>query len=187
MPRSLGATGSKDFLAERKQHERLSLGRFAQNIGASRAHVSGWDMAVERMGGTAEEANSSLNSLSKALFDVHNMGKALSPNSTAFRAAWGRLRRRASTPNTALFPFMNDVAEQAQKLAAIDPQAAFRLLSEARASANSTANTMIKYGSGMGAYVASICRQASRPRKRPSKPLRIFKTQWARLQQTVES
>ena len=150
----LGGRAMKEFIGDTNEAT-ASVGRFAQNIGATPGEVVGWEAAVERMGGTAQDADASLNSLSKALFDVRNMGKALPPELYRLQAGFGKIAATQFDTQDGVVPFMNDIAAQAKKLAAVDPQGAFRLLQGAGIS-NSVANTMIKYGSGMGDYVDSI-------------------------------
>ena len=74
----LGGRAMKEFIGDTIEGA-AAVGRFAQNIGSTPAQVVGWEQAVERMGGTAQDADKSLDALSKALFDVHNMGKTLPP------------------------------------------------------------------------------------------------------------
>jgi len=135
------------------------------------------------MGGTAEEANSSLNAISKALFDVHNMGKALSPELFRLQSGMGKIAATRFDTEHGVIPFMNDVAAQAQKLAAIDPQAAFRLLEGAGIS-EATANTMIKYGAGMGAYVSELERSLA-PTREAIAAAQDLQDAWAAAQQEV--
>ena len=80
---------------------------------------------------------------------------------------------------------MNDIAAQAKKLAEIDPQGAFRLLQGAGIS-DSVANTMIKYGSGMSAFVDSIG-GANAPTQAAIKAAQDLQDKWAQVRQTVDS
>ena len=123
----LGGRAIKEFIGDTTEAA-ASLGRFAQNIGAMPEQVVGWEAAVERMGGTAEDANKSLNAMSKALFDVRNMGQPLAPELYRLQAGFGEIAATRFDTGHGVVPFMDDIAAQAKKLAEVDPQGAFRLL-----------------------------------------------------------
>ena len=180
----LGGRAMKEFIGDTIEGA-AAVGRFAQNIGSTPAQVVGWEQAVERMGGTAQDADASLNSLSKALFDVHNMGKALPQELYRLQAGFGKIAGTQFDTQDGVVPFMNDIAAQAKKLAEVDPQGAFRLLQGAGIS-NSVANTMIKYGAGMSAYVNSIG-GANAPTQAAIKAAQDLQDKWAQVRQTVDS
>jgi hypothetical protein len=179
----LGARGIKDFVANANQAA-AAVGRFGQNIGASPQIVYGWEKAVERMGGTADEAAGSLNSIANALWQVHNMGQPLPHELYRLQAGMGEIAATHFDTEHGVVAFMNDVAAQAQKLAAIDPQSAFRLLTGAGIS-EATANTMIKYGAGMGAYADSIARAVA-PTKEAIEDAQHLQDAWGRVRATVD-
>lgn len=62
----LGARGVKEFISQLNDPN-AALGRFATNVGESPQTVAAWGMAVERMGGSAQDAQGSINSMAKAL------------------------------------------------------------------------------------------------------------------------
>ena len=179
----LGGRAIKEFIGDTTEAA-ASLGRFAQNIGAMPEQVVGWEAAVERMGGTAEDANKSLNAMSKALFDVRNMGQPLAPELYRLQAGFGEIAATRFDTGHGVVPFMDDIAAQAKKLAEVDPQGAFRLLQGAGIS-DSVANTMIKYGSGMSAYVDSIGNSIA-PTKEAIKSAQDLQDKWEQVKQTIQ-
>ena len=180
----LGGRAMKEFIGDTIEGA-AAVGRFAQNIGSTPAQVVGWEQAVERMGGTAQDADKSLDALSKALFQVHNMGNALPPELYRLQAGFGKIAATKFDQQHGVVPFMNDIAAQAKKLADVDPQGAFRLLQGAGIS-DSVANTMIKYGSGMSAFVDSIG-GANAPTQAAIKAAQDLQDKWAQVRQTVDS
>ena len=86
----LGAKGVKEFISDINTAN-AALGRFATNIGAGPQTIAGWQMAVERMGGTAQDASGSLDAISKALWQVHNMGQALPPELYRLQSGIGKI------------------------------------------------------------------------------------------------
>ena len=180
----LGGRAMKEFIGDTIEGA-AAVGRFAQNIGSTPAQVIGWEQAVERMGGTAQDADKSLDALSKALFDVHNMGEKLPMTLYRLEGNFKNIGGTRFDTEHGIIPFMNDIAAQAKKLAAIDPQGAFRLLTEAGIS-DSVANTMIKYGSGMSAFVDSIG-GANAPTQAAIKAAQDLQDKWAQVRQTVDS
>ena len=180
----LGGRAMKEFVGDTIEGA-AAVGRFAQNIGSTPAQVVGWEQAVERMGGTAQDADKSLDALSKALFQVHNMGNALPPELYRLQAGFGKIAATRFDQQHGVVPFMDDIAAQAKKLAEVDPQGAFRLLQGAGIS-DSVANTMIKYGAGMSAYVDSIG-AANAPTQAAIKAAQDLQDKWAQVRQTVEA
>jgi hypothetical protein len=146
--------------------------------------VSGWEKAVERMGGTSEEAAGSLSAISKALWQVHNMGQALPQELYRLQGGMGKIASTTFDSEHGVIPFMNDIAAQAQKLAAVDPVSAMNLLKGAGIS-EATANTMIKYGAGMGAYADSLGKSLG-PTRDAIKGAQDLQDAWAKVRQTVE-
>ena len=179
----LGARGIKEFVSDINTAN-ASLGRFGINIGASPQLVSGWEKAVERMGGTAEEAAGSLDAISKALWQVHNMGQALPQELYRLQGGMGKIASTTFDSEHGVIPFMNDIAAQAQKLAAVDPVSAMNLLKGAGIS-EATANTMIKYGAGMGAYADSLGKSLG-PTRDAIKGAQDLQDAWAKVRQTVD-
>lgn len=179
----LGGRALKEFIGDTNEAA-ASVGRFAHNIGATPAQVVGWEAAVERMGGTAQEADKSLDALSKALFQVHNMGNALPPELYRLQAGFGKIAATKFDAQHGVVPFMNDIAAQAKKLAEIDPQGAFRLLQGAGIS-DSVANTMIKYGAGMGGFVDSIGKSIG-PTREAISAAQDLQDEWAKVRQTID-
>ena len=153
----LGARGIKEFITQINDAN-ASLGRFSANVGASPQLVSEWGMAVERMGGSADDAQGSINSMAKALYDLHTQGGNIPL----------QIRRLSALSNVnidtehGLPKFMNDIAAAAQKLSKTDlPQTHFLL--QGAGIDDNTANTMIKYGAGIEAYLKSLEKYAPSP------------------------
>jgi hypothetical protein len=109
-----GAKSVKDFIAQINEAQ-TSLGRFSEGLGESPQFVSEWGMAVQRMGGSAADAQATIATMSKALFDLHHNGKALTEVYRLASAAG-----RAIDTEHGLPKFMNDMAAAAQQLAKTD-------------------------------------------------------------------
>ena len=176
----LGARGIKEFIAN-VNDANAAVGRFAGNIGEAPQTVAAWGMAVERMGGSAQDAAGSINAMAKALFDLHTNGKAL-PESL-YRLS-GLTHTKIDTEH-GVTKFMNDIATSAQILARTDMAQAHFLLTGAGID-DATANTMIKYGAGMSAYVDSLSRGLA-PTNQAIKAAQDLNEQFARAQQEVTS
>ncbi len=176
----LGARGVKEFISNINEAN-AAVGRFAGNIGESPQTVAAWGMAVERMGGSAQDAAGSINAMAKALFDLHTNGKAL-PESL-YRLS-GLTHTKIDTEH-GVTKFMNDIATSAQILARTDMAQAHFLLTGAGID-DATANTMIKYGAGMSAYVDSLSRGLA-PTNQAIKAAQDLNEQFARAQQEVTS
>ena len=176
----LGARGVKEFISNINEAN-AAVGRFAGNIGEAPQTVAAWGMAVERMGGTAQDAAGSINAMAKALFDLHTNGKAL-PESL-YRLS-GLTHTKIDTEH-GVTKFMNDIATSAQILARTDMAQAHFLLTGAGID-DATANTMIKYGAGMSAYVDSLSRGLA-PTNQAIKAAQDLNEQFARAQQEVRS
>jgi hypothetical protein len=141
---ALAAINAAKDLLIKVNRSNSALGRFAKNVGASPQTVASVDYAVERMGGSAQDAQGSINAMSKALYDLHTNGKPLP-------AEIYRLAALSNSPidfEHGLPKFMNDIAAAAQKLSKIDPAQA-RFLLQGIGVDDNTFNAMIKYGSGL--------------------------------------
>ena len=141
---ALAAFNAAKDLIIKVNRSNSALGRFAKNVGASPQTVASVDYAVERMGGSAQDAQGSINAMSKALYDLHTNGKPLP-------AEIYRLAALSNSPidfEHGLPKFMNDIAAAAQKLSKIDPAQA-RFLLQGIGVDDNTFNAMIKYGSGL--------------------------------------
>jgi hypothetical protein len=121
-----------------------ALGRFAKNVGASPQAVAAVGYAVERMGGSAQDAQSSINAMAKALYSLSTEGKRLPDELYRLQALSGvNIDFQHGLPK-----FMDDIAAAAQKLSKIDPAQA-RFLLQGMGINDPTANAMIKYGAGL--------------------------------------
>jgi hypothetical protein len=122
-----------------------ALGRFAKNVGMAPQEVASWSMAAERMGGSAEDAQSSVNSIAKAIFSLNTEGKRIPDEISRLSALSGvtiDLRHGVSKA-------MADISEAAQKLSRIDPAQTHFLL-RGMGIAGSVGNAMIQYGRSTG-------------------------------------
>jgi hypothetical protein len=121
-----------------------ALGRFPTNVGMAPQAVAAVGFAVERMGGSAQDAQGSIDAMAKSLYDLHTNGKALPDSIYRLQALSGV----SIDSEHGLPKFMNDIAEAVQKLSKIDPAQA-RFLLQGAGINDATANAMIKYGSGL--------------------------------------
>jgi hypothetical protein len=121
-----------------------ALGRFAKNVGASPQTVASVGYAVERMGGSAQDAQGSINSMAKSLYSLSTEGKKLPDELYRLQSLSGiQIDFQHGLPK-----FMDDIAAAAQKLSKTD-MAQARFLLQGMGINDPTANAMFKYGSGL--------------------------------------
>lgn len=145
-----GSRSVKDFVANLTSAN-AQIGYLSANLGESPQMMQAWGKAVERMGGSSDNASTSIGNIAKAFFDLKNNGKAL-PDSIY------RVFAMAGKPvDTAhgLDKFLNDTADALQKLAQKDRTAAF-FFGKGMGLTDDMVNLMIRYGSATTAHVQAL-------------------------------
>jgi len=143
----LGARGIKEFVAG-ITGANAELGRFADNMGESSQTIAAWGMAVERVGGSSKDAEASFKTIAKALYDLHQNGKALPDEFYRLQAA---TNFKIDTEHGAA-KFLSDTAAALKALYDVDPTRAY-FIAQGMGIDESTANLMFKYGAGIGKVV----------------------------------
>ena len=175
----LGAHGLKELVTDLTTTD-AALGRLAANIGMSPQILSSWQMAAERMGGSADATANSLTRTAQALYDLHRNGQMLPIEFSQLQARAGM----AIDPDHGVGKFMTDIAAAAHKLSQTDMTQAHFLLSGLGID-DATANAMIKYGDGFDKYLQSISKYA--PSKQTIENMQALQDSWFTLQQSATS
>ncbi|MDE2471776.1 MAG: hypothetical protein KGL35_24400 [Bradyrhizobium sp.] len=150
----LGARSVIDFATNITKTD-AALGYFSTNLGESVQTVSEWQMAAERMGGSASATASTLERVGQALYDLRRNGQMLPKEFLQLEAATGQ----TFDTNDGTSKFLIDVARAAHQLAQTDPSRAHFLLKGAGID-DATANAMIKYGDAFDKYLQSMNKYA---------------------------
>lgn len=173
----LGARGIKEFTQDLVAAN-AALGRLATNIGESPQTLAAWDMAAERMGGTAEATEATFSKLSEALYNFRYNGQAL-PQAFSQLQAWTGITVDAFHGVDA---YVNSIAAALQKLSRTDPVRA-NFIAQQLGIDPGTLQVMEKYGAGASAYVKSL--QGLAPTNEQIKNAQELQAAWAELQQNV--
>ena len=133
--------------------------------------------AVERMGGTAQDAQASIDAMSRSLYKLHTQGQALPAEIYRLSSLSGM---KIDTEH-GVTKFLDDIAAAAQKLSQTDMTQAHYLLSGAGIN-DATANAMIKFGAGFSEVGKSLA-----PTKDAIKAAQDLTEQFARAQESIQS
>jgi len=175
----LGGRGVKEFVSQITTAN-AALGRFASNLGEIPQTVAEWEMAAERMGGTASDTAGTFERLGQALYDLHRNGKLLPKEFSQLQALTGvRI-----DPDHGVNKFLLDTAAALQKLNAIDPAQA-HFLARGMGIDDATANVMIRYGAAIGSYLGTLKQLA--PTQEEIKNSQALQQSWVGLMQSATS
>ena len=147
----VGAHEIKEFIAN-VTSANAAVGRLAANIGEQPQMLQAWGAAVERMGGNAQDASTSLTKVSKAFYDLKYNGTALPKEVYQLFALAGK---PVPTSTDSLDSFLNKTAAALKELATHDRTAAF-FFGEGMGLSDSMINLMLKYGDATSKYVGSL-------------------------------
>ena len=147
-----GARSLKDFTAQLVTTN-AELGRLGRNLNISPQTLSAWGAAAERLGGTADATIASFERVSKSLYDLQRNAQLLPKEFSQLQALTGV----KIDPYHGVDKFMRNTAAALKEMAAIDPAQA-HFLAQGLGIDDATANAMIKYGDGIGAYIANLKR-----------------------------
>lgn len=175
----LGGKGLKEFVSGLVSGD-AALGRFSANLGMSPQLVSGWQMAVERMGGTGAAVAGTMERLGKALYDMRYNGKGLPKEFFQLE----QLANLSIPTDRGLPAYMNAMAEALKRVYAANPARA-HFLAQGLGIDDSTFNLMVKMGGATGAYVESLKNLA--PTKEAIKAAQDLQASWATLEQNATS
>ena len=127
------------------------LGRFSENLGLQTQYVSGWQMAVERVGGSAAQAQATIAGLTNRLTAFRTMGTPMPVELATLAARSGVNIDYTADPKA----FVNQVSKAIKTLARTDPSQA-KYLAGSVGIDDSSYNLMAQYGGGFNAYVEGI-------------------------------
>lgn len=173
----LGARGLKEFVADLTSAD-AALGRFSKNIGESPQTMSAWQMAAERMGGTANATASTFERIGKALYDLTTNGKRLPDEFSRLQA----LTHMQIDPYHGIDKYLTDIAAALQKLYQMDPAKA-HFIAQGLGIDDATANVMFKYGAAVKQHIDQLERLS--PSNGAIKAAQELQDRWATLTQTA--
>lgn len=125
-----------------------ALGRFSANLGQSAQMVSGWGLAAERFGGSAQATRQTFEGLGKAIYNLRFNGQMLPKEFYQLQAASGKFISTGRDTSKTLV----DMAIALKRVYDVDPARA-HFLAEGNSIDAGTANLMFKFGAGVEAYV----------------------------------
>ncbi len=157
-----------------------ALGRFAKNMNETPQTVSAWQMAAERMGGTAEATAGAIARIGQSLYDLRNNGQLLPKEFAQLQA----LTNMNIDPYSGINKFLQDTAAALQKLNSIDPSKV-HFIAKGLGIDDATANVMIKYGSAINDHIESLKKLA--PDNNAIIASQKLQETWAALSQTATS
>jgi len=172
----LGGKGLKDFVAGVVVAD-SAIGRMATNAGMSARDFQAWQLAIERVGGSAEGAASSLQAAQQQLYNLRVNGKGLPSEINRLGAMGGPINFNGSTEDYAL-SVANAAHNAAQKYGAATVAS---LLQGAGYDTGFTNLAIAKGGAGLKGYLGSMP-VVSDPSIQRTQQLQ---NQWAALQQTI--
>lgn len=175
----LGARGLKEFVSGLVSGD-AALGRFAHNLGISPQLLSGWQMAVERMGGSASDVSGTVERLGKSLYDLRYNAKALPPEFFQLEA----VARMHIPLNEGLPAFMDGLAAALKKVYASNPARA-HFMAQALGIDDNTFNLMVKYGGAVDRYTKSLEKLA--PTQGAIRVSQQLQDRWHALEQQATS
>ncbi len=175
----VGARGIKEFIGDLVGAD-AALGRFSRNLNTSPQTLYAWGAAAERVGGSSEQAAATFERIGKALFDLHRNGQALPKEYSQLQALTGLNIDR----DHGIDKFLQDTAAALQRLNQIDPSQV-HFIAQGMGIDDATANVMIKYGNGIGAYIDQLKKLS--PQNDAIKAAQQLQEKWVTLQQTAVS
>lgn len=152
-----GGRGFKDLI-EDVNAANAALGRFAGNLGLAPASVSALEMAVERMGGKASDADQALENANRTIQDFLVKGKGIPEVISRMTAQVGGKVDFNHGP----LAYLKTLAPIFQRMNAVDPAKAHAFMQELGIP-DSVANAMAKYGDGFGKYLDGLQKLAASP------------------------
>lgn len=175
----VGARGIKEFIGDLVGAD-AALGRFSRNLNTSPQTLYAWGAAAERVGGSSEQTAATFERLGKALYDLHRNGQALPKEYSQLQALSGMNIDR----DHGIDKFLQDTATALQRLNQIDPSQV-HFIAQGMGIDDATANVMIKYGNGIGAYIDQLKKLS--PQNDAIKAAQQLQEKWVTLQQTAVS
>ena len=175
----VGARGIKEFIGDLVGAD-AALGRFSRNLNTSPQTLYAWGAAAERVGGSSEQTAATFERLGKALYDLHRNGQALPKEYSQLQALSGMNIDR----DHGIDKFLQDTAAALQRLNQIDPSQV-HFIAQGMGIDDATANVMIKYGNGIGAYIDQLKKLS--PQNDAIKAAQQLQEKWVTLQQTAVS
>lgn len=172
----LGGKGLKDFVAGVVVAD-SAIGRMATNAGMSARDFQAWQLAIERVGGSAEGAAASLQAAQQQLYNLRVNGKGLPSEINRLGAMGGPINFNGSTEDYAL-SVANAAHNAAQKYGAATVAS---LLQGAGYDTGFTNLAIAKGGAGLKGYLGSMP-VVSDPSIQRTQELQ---NQWSTLQQTI--
>ena len=173
----VGARGIKEFIADLVGAD-AALGRFSRNLNTSPQTLYAWGAAAERVGGSSEATAATFERIGKALYDLHRNGQALPKEYSQLQALTGiNIDREHGVDK-----FLQNTAAALQRLNQIDPSQV-HFIAQGMGIDDATANVMIKYGNGIGAYIDQLKKLS--PQNDAIKAAQELQNQWKTLQQTA--
>jgi hypothetical protein len=175
----VGARGIKEFVGDLIGAD-AALGRFSRNLNTSPQTLYAWGAAAERVGGSSEQTAATFERIGKALYDLHRNGQALPKEYSQLQALTGLNIDR----DHGVDKFLQDTATALQRLNQIDPSQV-HFIAQGMGIDDATANVMIKYGNGIGAYIDQLKKLS--PQNEAIKAAQDLQEKWVTLQQTALS
>ena len=175
----LGGKGLKEFVSGLVAGD-AALGRFSANLGISPQLVSEWQLAVQRIGGSASDAAATLTNLAQTLYDAKFNGKGLPLEFFQLQEASGM----QIATDKGLPAYANSLAAALKKLYATDPSRAHILGGKLGVDDNDF-NLMVKYGGEFSKYLDSL--KNLTPSNDAIKAAQQLQASWATLEQQATS
>lgn len=149
----LGGRGFKEFIAD-VNNANAAIGRFSANLGLAPQEVSEFTMLVERFGGTASDASSTLENMNNQIQDFLVYGKSLNPDLIQMLSRVGKGAGDITFDKGAI-ELLKSLQPVLKEMNRLDPALAHRF-AQGMGISDSVANTLIGLKNSLGSEMKGV-------------------------------
>lgn len=149
----LGGRGFKEFIAD-VNNANAAIGRFSANLGLAPQEVSEFTMLVERFGGTASDASSTLENMNNQIQDFLVYGKSLNPDLIQMLSRVGKGAGDITFDKGAI-ELLKSLQPVLKEMNRLDPALAHRF-AQGMGISDSVANTLIGLKNALGSEMKGV-------------------------------